>query len=65
MQQLFALALEPRCPVRHDAFALCSSYLTAEVRLAGCAELAFTAFRCTGEKKQCQLFSILKATELE
>ncbi len=54
MQQLFALALEPRCSVGHDTFALGSSDLAAEVRLAGFAELAFAALRCTREEKRSQ-----------
>ena len=44
MQQILALALESRCSVRHHAFSLRSSNLTAEIRLARLAELAFFAF---------------------
>ena len=44
MQQLFALAFEPRRPVRHHAFTLCGANLAAEVCLARCAEFAFAAF---------------------
>ena len=35
MEELFALALESRCAVWHDALALRGSDGTAEVRLAG------------------------------
>jgi hypothetical protein len=44
MQQILALALESRCPVGHHALALRSAYLSAQVRLARLAELAFAAF---------------------
>ena len=58
VKQLFALVLEPRCSVGHDALALCSSDLAAKVRLAGLAELAFAAFGCAGEKTHCQISSV-------
>lgn len=44
MEQVFALALEARGAVGHDAAALGGSDLTAEVGLSGFAELAFFAF---------------------
>lgn len=65
MQQLFALALEARCSVGHDTFALGSSDLAAKVRLAGFAEFAFAALGCAGEKETCQRSSDLKSIQLE
>lgn len=44
VQQVLALALEARGPVRHHAAALRGADLAAEVRLARLAELAFAAF---------------------
>lgn len=46
MEQFLALALESRCTVRHNSFALCSPDLAAEIGLARLAEFAFTAFGC-------------------
>ena len=46
VEEVLALALEARGAVRHDTFALGGADLTAEVRLAGLAELAFLALRC-------------------
>ena len=48
MQQLLAFAGEARGAVWHHALALCGADLTAEVRFAGLAELAFLALRCAG-----------------
>ena len=48
MQQVFALALEARRAVRHHAFALRGADFAAEVRFAGFAEFAFTAFGGAG-----------------
>ena len=44
MQEFFPLTLESRCPVWHDALALRSPDLAAEVGLARETELAFPAF---------------------
>jgi hypothetical protein len=46
MQQIFPLALESACAIRHDALSLCCSDFAAKIGLAACAELAFAAFRC-------------------
>lgn len=47
MEEVFALALESRRPVGHDAFTLRCSDLAAEICLARLAELAFSALRST------------------
>ena len=44
VEEVLALAAETRCAVRHDALSLCGADLSAEVRLAGFAKLAFFAF---------------------
>ena len=44
MQQILAFAFEARGAVGHHPFALSCPDLATEVRLAGLAELAFTAF---------------------
>ena len=62
MQKVFALALEARGAVRHDTFALGGADLTAEVRLAGLAELAFLAFGCT--RTQLVFLSCYKRNQL-
>jgi hypothetical protein len=43
VEEVFALALEARGAVGHNAFALRGPDLAAEVRLAGFAEFAFAA----------------------
>jgi hypothetical protein len=43
MQEVFALGLEARGTVGHDALTLCSTDLAAEVGLSRLAELAFFA----------------------
>ena len=54
MEEIFALALEARCPIRHDTSALCCADLAAEIGLAGGAELAFAALWGTVVRGQCQ-----------
>lgn len=44
VQEVLALALEPRCAIGHDALALGGSNLAAQVRLSGLAELALFTF---------------------
>lgn len=46
MKEILALALEPRCTVRHHSFALGGSNLAAKIGLSRLAKLAFLAFRC-------------------
>lgn len=46
MEEVFAFAFEAGGSIWHYAFALCCADLTAEVCLAGFAELAFFAFWC-------------------
>lgn len=46
MQEILALALESGGSIGHDSLSLCGSDLTAEIGLAGLAELAFFTFGC-------------------
>lgn len=46
MKQVLAFTLEAACTIRHHAFTLRCSYLTAKVSLARFAKLALFAFRC-------------------
>lgn len=53
VQEVLALALEARGAVRHDTLALCCADGTAEVGLAGLAELALLAFGSAVEGWRC------------
>lgn len=45
MEEVLALALEPRCPIWHLALSLGGANLAAKIGLARFAKLTFFAFR--------------------
>lgn len=49
MEEIFALAFESRCSIRHYTFTLGCSDFAAQIGLSGLAELAFLTFRGTGD----------------